>query len=122
LIIVYDFQKISLKERILCGVLAFYFLVYLLLLISIIINFALYSFLILNFYFKSSFKKLWHYCVFFGGIAFGTATTAYVTTIKYFGPYGDGTYRFDSPSINQKLLLALAAVFLIGIIAIIIKR
>jgi len=122
LIIVYDFQKISLKEKILCGVLAFYFLVYLLLLISIIINFALYSFLILNFYFKSSFKKWWHYCVFFGGIAFGTATTAYITTIKYFGPYGDGTYRFDSPSINQKLLLALAAVFLIGIIAIIIKR
>jgi hypothetical protein len=121
LIITYDFQKTSLKQKILYSALVFYFLVYLLLLISITINFALYSFLILNFYFKSSFKKWWHYVDFFGGIAIGTATTVYLITIKYLGPYGDGTYRFDSPSVNQKIMLAFAAAFIIGITAVIIK-
>jgi hypothetical protein len=110
-----------LKQKILCGALIFYFLVYLLLLISITINFALYSFLILNFYLKTSFKKWWHYCVFFGGIAIGTATTVYLITIKYLGPYGDGTYRFDSSPVNQKIILAFAAAFLAGIIVVLIK-
>src|SRR4030095_7407742 len=61
LIIIFEFKKNSLQQRLLYGILVLYFLIYLLLLISITINFALYSFLILYFYFKSSFKKWWHY-------------------------------------------------------------
>ena len=121
LIILFDFKKDSLRAKILQAILVLYFLVYMLMLTSITITFALYSFLGLSFYWKLSFKKLWHHLIFLGTILAGTATTGCLLIIKYFGPYGDGTYRFDSPDLNKKFVFGLVAVLAAGIIAVLIK-
>src|SRR4030095_4375527 len=99
-----------------------YFLIYLILLTSATINFALYSFIIASVFFKYSFKKISHFLLFFGLIIIGTAITDYLLVVKYIGPdIGDIVYKFDSPSINQKIILSYVAIILIGIAAIIIK-
>ena len=109
-------------SKILCGLMILYFLLYLLLLTSVTISFALYSFIIANCLFKYSFRKLSHYLLFFGLIIIGTAITDYLLIVKYIGPdIGDIVYKFDSSSINQKILLSYIAVILAGAIAVIIK-
>ena len=121
-ILLFDLQWKTRLSKILQGLLVLYFLVYLILLTSATINFALYSFIIAAMYFTYSFKKLWHYLLFFGLIIFGTAITDYLLIVKYIGPdIGDIVYRFDSPSINQKIFLSYVAVILGGVAAIIIK-
>ena len=121
-ILLFDFQWKTPLSKILQGSMVLYFLLYLILLTSATINFALYSFIIATIYFKYSFKKLWHYLLFFGLIITGTAITDYLLMVKYIGPdIGDIVYRFDSPSINQKILFSYAAVILVGAAAIIIK-
>ena len=121
-ILLFDLQWKTRLSKILQGSIALYFMLYLILLTSATINFALYSFFIATIYFKCSFKKLWHYLLFFGVIIIGTAITDYLLIVKYIGPdIGDIVYRFDSPSINQKILLSYLAVILVGTAAIIIK-
>lgn len=121
-ILLFDLQWKTRLTRISQGLMVLYFLIYLILLTSATINFALYSFIIAYLYLKYSFKKLWHYLLFFALIAFGAAITDYLLIVKYIGPdIGDIVYRFDTPSINQKILLSYVAVILVGAAAIIIK-
>lgn len=122
LILVFGFESKTLLTKILHGLMIFYFLLYLIMLTSATINFALYSFTIACIFFKSSFKKLSHYFLFFGLIIIGTAITDYLLVVKYIGPdIGDIIYRFDSPSINQKIIISYLAVILAGAAAIVIK-
>lgn len=122
IILLFDLQWKTPLSKILQGLMVLYFLLYLILLTSATINFALYSFIIATIYFKYSFKKLWHYLLFFGLIIIGTAVTDYLLIVKYIGPdIGDIVYRFDSPSINQKILGSYVAVILVGAAAIIVK-
>lgn len=121
-ILLFDFQWKTRLSKIWQGLVVLYFLLYLILLTSATINFALYSFIIAHMYFRYSFKKLWHYLLFFGLIIFGTAITDYLLIVKSIGPdIGDIVYRFDTPSINQKILFSYVAVILVGAAAIIIK-
>ncbi len=120
-IIIFGIEKITLGSKILYGLLLVYLFVYLLLLTSIIINFSLYSFLIGYTFFMFSFKKWHHYIFFFGLMLAGTAITAYLFILKYVGLDGDGTYRFDLRSINNKFFLCLLATVMAGVFAIIIK-
>lgn len=121
LIVLFYFKKDSLRSKILQAALILYFLTYMVMLTSITINFALYSFLALFFYWKFSFKRTWHYFIFFGTILAGAATTAYLVTMKYIGPYGDGTYRFDSAEVNNKLLVVLVIALAVGLTAVLVK-
>ena len=103
LLIIFQFKKKSFFSKIWQGLLVSYFLIYLILLTSATINFGLYSFLIGCIFFKLSFKKLFHFVIFFGSLIAATAITGYLLILKYIGPYtGDGIYRFDSPSMNEK--------------------
>ena len=122
LILVFEFGWKTWLAKFLQGLMILYFLIYLVLLTSATINFALYSFIIASTFFKCSFKKIAHYLLFFGLIITGTAVTDYLLIVKYIGPdIGDIVYKFDSPSINQKIILSYGAVTLIGAAAIIIK-
>ena len=121
-ILLFDLQWKTPLSKILQGLMVLYFLLYLILLTSATINFALYSFIIATLYLKYSFKNLWHYLLFFGLIIIGTAITDYLLVVKSIGPdIGNIVYRFDSPSINQKILLSYVAVILVAAAAIIIK-
>lgn len=121
-ILLFDVKWTTPLSKILQGLMVLYFLLYLILLTSATITFALYSFIIATIYFKYSFKKLWHYHLFFGLIIIGTAITDYLLIVKFIGPdIGDIVYRFDSPSMNQKILLSYVVVILAGVGAIIIK-
>lgn len=121
LIVLMYFKKDSLRSKILQVTLILYFLAYMVMLTSIAINFALYSFLALFFYWKFSFRKAMHYLIFFGTVLAGAATTGYLVIIKYIGPYGDGTYRFDSPDVNRKLVFVVLTALLSGLIAVFVK-
>jgi hypothetical protein len=122
LIIIFDFEK---KTRVLAVVytlMIIYFLIYLFLLLSATINFALYSFIIAALFFKYSFKKPIHYLTFFGWIIIGTAITNYLFIVKSIGPdIGDIVYRFDSPAINQNIIVSFIAAILLGIALILVK-
>ena len=121
-LILFQFKKTSSFSKIWQGLLVLYFFIYLILLTSATINFGLYSFLIGCIFFKFSFKKLFHYVIFFGSLIAATGITGYLLILKYIGPYaGDGIYRFDSPSMNEKYLFSFLAVMIIGASAIIIK-
>ena len=123
LILLFGFEWKTRLSKILQGLMTTYFLLYLIMLTSATINFALYSFIIACIFFKYSFKKLLHYLIFFGLIFVGTAITDYLLVVKYIGPdIGNIIYQFDSPLINQKILLSFVAVILAGAAAIIIKR
>jgi len=122
IILIFGFERKTILFKILQGLMIIYFLLYLIMLTSATINFALYSFIIACFFLRSSFKKLSHYLLFFGLIIAGTAITDYLLVVKYIGPdIGDIIYRFDSPSINQKIIASFVAVIIVGIAAIIIK-
>jgi hypothetical protein len=122
ILIIFDFKKQSLSSKILYGLLIFYFLVYLILLTSATINFGLYSFLIIICFLKFSFKKISHYLLFFGLVVIGTAITDYLLIVKFIGPdIGDIVYKFDSPSINQKILFSFFGIVTAAVIAILIK-
>ena len=120
--IIFEFNKKSIYQKILLSLLALYFLVFLFLLTSATINFGLYSFLAGYTFSRFSFKKLYHYLFFFGLILFGTSVTGYLVIVKYIGPdLGDITYRFQTPSINEKFLFAHIVIMLVGAVTIIIK-
>ena len=122
LILLFSFEWKTRLAKILQGLMILYFLLYLIMLTSATINFALYSFIIACSFFRYSFKSLFHYLIFFGLIFVGTAITDYLLVVKYIGPdIGDIIYRFDSPFINQKIAISFAAVILAGAAAIIIK-
>jgi O-antigen ligase len=122
IILIFGFEKKTTLFKILQGLMIIYFLVYLIMLTSATINFALYSFIIVCIFLRSSFKKLSDYILFFGLIIAGTAVTDYLLVVKYIGPdIGDIVYRFDSPSINQKIIISFVAVIIIGAAAIIVK-
>ncbi len=122
IILLFGFEWKTLFTKILQGLMILYFLIYLIMLTSATINFALFSFIIACIFFKSSFKKLSHYFLFFGLIIAGTAITDYLLVVKYIGPdIGDIIYRFDSPSINQKIIISFVAVIVAGVAAVIIK-
>jgi hypothetical protein len=73
-------------------------------------------------FFRYSFKKLNHYILFFGVIIIGTAITDYLLIVKYIGPdIGNIVYKFDSASINQKILYSYIGVISASVVAIIIK-
>ena len=122
LILLFRFEWKTRLAKILQALMIVYFLLYLIMLTSATINFALYSFIIACIFFKYSFKKLLHYLIFFGLILVGTAITDYLLVVKYIGPdIGDIIYRFDSPLINQKIAISFMAVILAGAAAVIIK-
>lgn len=121
-ILLFAFEWKTRLAKILQGLMVFYFLLYLILLTSATINFALYSFIIATISLRYSFKKIQHFLLFFGLIIIGTAITDYLLIVKYIGPdIGDIVYKFDSPSINQKIKLSFIVVILAGIAAILIK-
>ena len=121
-IVLFDFERLTLISKIVQALLILYFLVYLILLTSATINFGLYSFIAGCIFFRSSFKKLLHYFSFFGVILIGTAITDYLLIVKYIGPdIGNIVYRFDSASINQKILFSFVTVILVAAAAIVIK-
>src|SRR4030095_1295593 len=121
-IVLFEFKRQTLTSKLLQGSLILYFLIYLILLTSAAINFGLYSFIIGNTFFRFSFKKVLHYVLFFGLILIGTAITDYLLIVKYIGPdIGNIVYRFDSASINQKILSSFISVILTGVAAIVIK-
>jgi len=122
IILIFGFERKTILFKILQGLMIIYFLLYLIMLTSATINFALYSFIIACIFLRSSFKRLSHYVLFFGLIIVGTAITDYLLVVKYIGPdIGDILYRFDSPSINQKIITSYVAVIITGAAAIIIK-
>jgi hypothetical protein len=123
LILLFDTEwKTVLPVKILQVLIIVYFLFYLIMLTSATMNFALYSFIIASVFFRSSFNKLSHYLLFFGLIIAGTAITDYLLIVKYIGPdIGDILYRFDSPSINQKIIISFVTVITTGAAAIIVK-
>ena len=122
LILQFGFEWKTRLSKILQALMIVYFLLYLIMLTSATINFALYSFIIACIFIKYSFKKLSHYFLFFGLIITGTAITDYLLVVKYIGPnIGDIIYRFDSPLINQKIAISIVGVILTGAAAIIIK-
>ena len=123
LIIVFDFKRKTRFLVVIHALMIIYLLIYLFLLLSATINFALYSFIIAAIFFKYSFKKLIHYLAFFGFIIAGTAITSYLLIVKSIGPdIGDIVYRFDSASINQKIMFSFIAAISFGIVLIILKR
>jgi O-antigen ligase len=120
LIIISGFERQT--RTILYALLILYFLIYLAILTSAIINFGLYSFIAGSIILRYSFKKLSHYLLLFGTIIVGTAITDYLLIVKYIGPdIGDIVYRFDSASINQKILFSFIAVIVAGAVGVIIK-
>ena len=122
LLIIFEFEYKSKLSKILHGLMILYFAIYLMLLTSATINFALYSFIIATVFFRYSFKKPVHYLSFLGLVLIGTAITDYLLIVKYIGPdIGDIVYKFDSPSINQKIIFSFIAVILMSIVAIIVK-
>lgn len=122
LLIFFEFKRKSLFSKIWQGLFVLYFLIYLILLTSATINFGLYSFLLVYFFFKFSFKKIYHYVLFFGLLIVATAVTGYLFILKYIGPYvRDAIYQFDSASINENYLLVFLTAMLSGISAIILK-
>lgn len=122
LVLLFGFEWKTRLSKILQSLITLYFLLYLVMLTSATINFALYSFIIACIFFKFSFKKLLHYLIFFGLIFVGTGITDYLLVVKYIGPdIGDIIYKFDSPLINQKIAISFVAVILTGAAAIIIK-
>ena len=122
IILIFGFERKTILFKILQGLMIIYFLLYLIMLTSATINFALYSFILACIFLRSSFKRLSHYILFFGLIIIGTAITDYLLVVKYIGPaIGDIVYRFDSPSINQKIIISFVTVIIAGVAAIIIK-
>ena len=122
IILLFGFEWKTRLSKILQGSMILYFLLFLILLTSATINFALYSFIIACIFFRSSFKNLSHYILFFGLIIVGTAITDYLLVVKYIGPdIGDIIYRFDSSFINKKIAISFGAVFFAGAAAVIIK-
>ena len=122
LIIIFEFEYKTRLSKILHGLMILYFAIYLILLTSATINFALYSFIIATVFFRYSFKRPLHYLSFFGLALIGTAITDYLLIVKYIGPdIGDIVYKFDSAPINQKIIFSFIAVILMSSVAIIIK-
>ena len=122
LIIIFDFKRKTRFSVVIQALLILYLLIYLFMLLSATINFALYSFIIAAIFFKFSFKKLIHYLFFFGAIIAGTVITDYLLIVKSIGPdIGDIVYRFDSVAINQKIILSLIGAILLGTAMIIVK-
>jgi O-antigen ligase len=122
LIIIFEFQKQTIFSKIFQFFLTIYFSVYLILLTSFTINFALYSFLAGYLFFNYTFKKWQHYLYFFSFIIISFAIVGYLFIVKYIGPdIGDIFYQFDSPSINNKLILSFVALIAAAIVGIIIK-
>jgi O-antigen ligase len=122
LIIIFGFERKTRLSKILHALMIFYFAIFLILLTSVTINFALYSFIIAIIFFKFSFKRPVHYLLFFGLVIIATAITDYLLIVKYIGPdIGNIIYKFDSPSINQKIIFSFIAVILLSAVAIIIK-
>ena len=122
LIIIFAFDHKTRLSKILHGLMTLYFAIYLILLTSATINFALYSFIIAMLFFRYSFKRPLHYLLFFLLVLIGTAITDYLLIVKYIGPdIGDIFYKFDSPSINQKIIFSFIAVILMSVGAIIVK-
>lgn len=122
LILIFAFKRKTILSKILQVLMIVYFLLYLIMLTSATINFALYSFIISCIFFKYSFRKLSHYLLFFGLIIIGTAITDYLLVVKYIGPdIGNIIYQFDSPELNQKIVISFVAVIMAGAAAVIIK-
>ena len=122
LIILFEFEHKTRFSKILHGLMTLYFAIYLILLTSATINFALYGFIIATVFFRYSFKRPLQHLSFFGLVLIGTAITDYLLIVKYIGPdIGDIVYKFDSPSINQKIIFSFIAVILMSIVAIIVK-
>jgi hypothetical protein len=122
LILQFGFEWKTQLSKILQGLMILYFLLYLIMLTSATINFALYSFIIVCIFFKYSFQKLLHYLIFFGLIFVGTAITDYLLVVKYIGPdIGDIIYRFDAPLINQKIAISFLIVISAGAAAVLLK-
>ena len=122
LILIFGFKSKTILSKILQVLMIIYFLLYLIMLTSAIINFALYSFIISCIFFKYSFRRLSHYLLFFGLIIIGTAITDYLLVVKYIGPdIGNIIYQFDSPLINQKIVISFVAVIIAGAAAVMVK-
>lgn len=120
-IIVFEIRKPSALSKALCALLIFYFLIYLFLLTSVTINFALYSFILLYFYFQFTFRKWQHYLAFFSFLITGTAVATYLFAAKYAGSNDVGIYKFDSVSLNNKIVLCFILVGTVAVVAILIK-
>ena len=120
-IIVFEIRKSSLISKILYAFLIVYFLIYLFLLTSVTINFALYSFILLYFYFQFTFKKWQNYLAFFSFLIAGIAVATYLFAAKYAGSNDVGIYRFDSASVNNKMLICFILVVSVALVAIVIK-
>ncbi|HET9747129.1 MAG TPA: O-antigen ligase family protein, partial [Chitinophagaceae bacterium] len=103
-------------------VLLIYFLIYLLLLFSITLNFALYSFLAIYFFLKFTFNKWQEYILFYAILITGTFVTWYLYVLKGINPSENSTYLFDSAVTNRPLLYASVLVFVLGSSLILIKR
>ena len=68
LILIFDFERKTISSKVIRAIMVFYFLIFLILLLSVTINFALYSFIVTVIFFKYSFKKISNYFVFSGTI------------------------------------------------------
>ena len=107
--------------KMLWTVLLLYLLIFLILLKSITINFALYSSVVIYFYFIFSFKKWQHYFLFFSISLAGAFVTGYLYLLKHIDPNANGIYLFDSPELNKKILAFLLFTITGGFAAIIVK-
>jgi O-antigen ligase len=121
LTILFEIKKRSWFLNVIYSIVVFYFLIYLLLLTSATINFSLYSFIILLYYFQFSFKKWQHYLNFFFYLATGSAVTIYLLITKYAGAGSIGFYQFDNADINNKILLVFISLICFGLLAISLK-
>ena len=119
--IVFNSKNTSWRRRLLRSITIIYFLFFMLLLKSITINFALYSFLIVYFYFTFSFNKLYQYFTFFGTVITGAAVMGYLGILKYLDSEGKAVYLFDDTAINKKMLIFFLLLLFTALIAILIK-
>src|SRR6188508_1816045 len=97
LLIIFEIKKKSVTAKILSFTILVYFLVYLFLLTSVTINFALYSLILIYTYLQFSFKKWNHYFIFFSFLIVGSIITTYLFAAKYAGSHDVGIYTFNSP-------------------------
>jgi hypothetical protein len=109
------------KKRISLSVLLVYLLGFLILLKATAINFALYSICLLYLYTVFSFKKWYHYFLFFGFTIFATFVIFYLYTLKSIGLLEQGIYLFDSPTINANMFRLITSTLAFAVVAIGIK-
>jgi O-antigen ligase len=89
---------------------------------SVVINFAIYSFLLLYLFYRFSFQKKIHYILFFLLVFMAAGINFYLFILKEVGSFAQNTYLFEDPNWNKRFLIALASSLTIAFVAVAFKK